>query len=54
MAQAKINIERFDGKSDLKYVKIYIYVVIVHQKCAKTLGGESTLPETMPPVEVLI
>lgn len=55
MAQAKINIERFDGKSDFNILnKKKMYVVMVHQKCAKTLGGKSTLAETMPPLEVLI
>lgn len=51
IGQARIDIERFDGKGDFNMWRKKMYVVLVHKKCAKALGGELSLPKNMNPTK---
>ena len=47
MGSAKVEIEKFDGRGDFNMWRKKMKAILVKQKCAKALGGEKDLPETM-------
>lgn len=47
MGISKVEIDRFDGKTDFSIWKKRIKAVLVQMKVAKDLEGESKLPTTM-------
>ena len=48
MGSTMVEIKKLNGRGDFNMRRKKMKAILVQQKCAKALGGENDIPETMP------